>query len=555
MVPAFSPLSLSALWFDLAAPPAAGDTIHVTDSYTVDAGDTLELSGSPGFKLEPKSGASVSLDIEGVVNLEGGAHRDKMVGVYTTQSINGGADVHIGAAGILSVVMHSDGQAAGVAMLTDGGTVENEGQIRVLSGGGFGAFGVGLASHRSSFTNSGEVHVSSDGQLTIGVAAALEGEQDVDVTNTGLVEVHGGQTAYGMVSQGAGGTIDNQDLIVVEGAFAYGMASAGTSTAANHGSIRARGLGPGGGAAGVAVSASTGLVNSGDIHAFGADGAVGVWMLGGGVIDNTGWIHASGAGLSAGIYNATNSATTVVNHGLIRGQYAILSQDALDGFATVSDDTVTNYGKLAGDVVLGGGSDSVTNFGRILGDIDLGDGDDTLVSSLGKIQGAVVGGLGDDHITGSRGADTLYGDRIDGSGGGGDDDLRGANGADSLFGGEGGDTLTGGAGADTLSGGLGDDTFRFAKLTDSAATGADLISDLGASDVIDLHLIDADIFTGGDQTFHQVGSFSGAAGELTVTYDAGSDLTTIAGDMDGDGDADLVITAAGDQHAYSGFVL
>jgi hypothetical protein len=59
---------------------------------------------------------------------------------------------------------------------------------------------------------------------------------------------------------------------------------------------------------------------------------------------------------------------------------------------------------------------------------------------------------------------------------------------------------------------------------------------------------------GGNDAIHIMSSFSGAAGELTVAY-AGSDLTLVSGDVDEDGNADLVIAIAGDHHDFTGFVL
>jgi hypothetical protein len=40
-----------------------------------------------------------------------------------------------------------------------------------------------------------------------------------------------------------------------------------------------------------------------------------------------------------------------------------------------------------------------------------------------------------------------------------------------------------------------------------------------------------------------------------VSYDAGSGLTSFLGDVDGDGQADLVIHASGDQIGFTGLVL
>jgi Ca2+-binding RTX toxin-like protein len=122
-------------------------------------------------------------------------------------------------------------------------------------------------------------------------------------------------------------------------------------------------------------------------------------------------------------------------------------------------------------------------------------------------------------------------------GGGGNDTLRGGDGADLLF---------GGAGADSLNGGAGADRFRYDSASDSTAAKTDLIGDfLTGTDKIDLSRIDADTLTAGNQAFHWIGAgaFTGgggaAAGELR-TYQSGG-YWWVAGDSNGDGNADLVI--------------
>ncbi len=101
-----------------------------------------------------------------------------------------------------------------------------------------------------------------------------------------------------------------------------------------------------------------------------------------------------------------------------------------------------------------------------------GKGDDTVRADLGEsntnIRVRIVGGPGDDQLTGSdgpdvlmggRGADALSGgdeaDRLDG--GRGDDMLEGGRGADRIRGGAGNDELHGNAGGDVLYGGRGTD--------------------------------------------------------------------------------------------------
>ena len=105
------------------------------------------------------------------------------------------------------------------------------------------------------------------------------------------------------------------------------------------------------------------------------------------------------------------------------------------------------------------------------------EGNDTLTCTAGA--GLMVGGTGDDKLSGGEQADVLYGDArkeddtetggadaLDGGngsdklyGGGGADILKGQGGADYLEGNGGDDTLVGGAGGDFLVGGAGDDTY------------------------------------------------------------------------------------------------
>jgi Ca2+-binding RTX toxin-like protein len=68
----------------------------------------------------------------------------------------------------------------------------------------------------------------------------------------------------------------------------------------------------------------------------------------------------------------------------------------------------------------------------------------------------VIGGSGDDHLTGDDGNNAFYG-------GGGDDVLTGGEGTDVLNGGADNDTLIGGLGPDVLDGGSGIDTASYAE--------------------------------------------------------------------------------------------
>lgn len=158
----------------------------------------------------------------------------------------------------------------------------------------------------------------------------------------------------------------------------------------------------------------------------------------------------------------------------------------------------------------------------------------------GDSQGLVELALkGNDQVNGSGSADTLIGLK-------GRDVIAGNGGADILIGGAGGDTLTGGAA---------NDTFLYESTKDSGKKGVDTITDLTAGDTIDLHLIDADTKTGGDQAFHIVAKLKGHAGEMTVVYDAAHDRTIISMDATGDGEADGIIWVNGDHHDFTGWSL
>lgn len=145
-------------------------------------------------------------------------------------------------------------------------------------------------------------------------------------------------------------------------------------------------------------------------------------------------------------------------------------------------------------------------------------------------------------IWGAAGNDTIYGNE-------GYDALNGGAGNDFISGGSGNDVISGGLGADRMYGGAGADTFVFATVTESTVNlaGRDIVYDfsLVQADRIDLRLIDANAFAGGDQAFTFIGSagFSGVAGQLRVQ--ASGTGTLIVGDVNGDRVADFALTLAG----------
>lgn len=193
---------------------------------------------------------------------------------------------------------------------------------------------------------------------------------------------------------------------------------------------------------------------------------------------------------------------------------------------------------------------------------------DGLTLGGNELDNHLIGGVGDDTLTGEDGGDRYYvgaGDVVVEAADGGLDrvfasedhtlsdnveQLRAASGAPGLrltgnagdnlvVGGAGADTLSGAGGRDQLRGGEGDDVFRFAALSDSRPGRADVIRDfVPGADLIDLSALDA-VAGGADDPFDFIGSdaFSGAAGELR--YEAIGGYTRVEADVDGDGKANF----------------
>jgi len=130
--------------------------------------------------------------------------------------------------------------------------------------------------------------------------------------------------------------------------------------------------------------------------------------------------------------------------------------------------------------------------------------------------------------------------------------IFGGTGADTIKGSQGNDLITGGLGADSLRGGGGADTFVYRTVADSTAAAHDTIHDFASGDVINLSQIDA-IAGGANDAFNFIGSnaFSNTAGELRAVFDAGNNVWTVQGDVNGDGIADIELVVTSD-HPLAG---
>jgi Ca2+-binding RTX toxin-like protein len=120
---------------------------------------------------------------------------------------------------------------------------------------------------------------------------------------------------------------------------------------------------------------------------------------------------------------------------------------------TEANDTMEVFGSLGTHVLGGAGNDTLTG----------NSGDDVLEGGTGNDN--LTGNAGNDVLDGGTGNDYLYGEA-------GDDHLLGGAGDDYLSGGAGNDIIDGGSGSDRLYGGAGDDIYIFGK-----GYGKDTISD------------------------------------------------------------------------------
>lgn len=221
---------------------------------------------------------------------------------------------------------------------------------------------------------------------------------------------------------------------------------------------------------------------------------------------------------------------------------ATLSGGTLAVTGTSANDTIT-VRELAGNRLVVNGVMIQSN-GQFFNTIPAGSasrvyvfgssGNDTINVQTVTRKATIIGGVGDDTITGGTANDDLYG--RDGNdvinGGPGNDSLFGENGDDLLGGDAGNDSLFGAAGDDTLVGGDGNDR-HFGDAGDDSLTGGPGNDTLRAGD-------GADVVFGGDGNDWLFGEM----GDDNLTADAGDDY------MSGGDGRDSLTGAAGNDEMY-----
>jgi Ca2+-binding RTX toxin-like protein len=240
-----------------------------------------------------------------------------------------------------------------------------------------------------------------------------------------------------------------------------------------------------------------------------------------------------------------------------------ISIEGLTG-TTVEDRLLGNdadnifYGMEGNDTLSGREGADILSGGAGTDQLDGGAGSD-IASYYTSFLGVAVNLTTSTASGGDAQGDTLTG--IEGLSGSNlaKDILAGDAGANVLRGWGGDDALTGAGGKDTLIGGAGADRFICGSVSDSAVgAGADVIRDFSHAqgDRIDLSAIDASTGTVGNQAFTFIGTalYTGVAGQLR--YHSDGAVTTIAGDVDGDGVSDFHIQLTGSIGVVAGdFVL
>jgi serralysin len=322
--------------------------------------------------------------------------------------------------------------------------------------------------------------------------------------------------------------------------------------------------------AGPAFSIESLTVSNGQLV---ADGA-GAWLYTPALDDDTGVtfnylvVTADGSALASAtldLLGMTDIKGTSGNDTL-RGRG---TADQYHGYA--GNDTM--YGGGGNDIFFGGpGNDRI--YGEQGNDIAFGEeGDDVFFATSNDGNDFYDGGPGTDTIdfsaitanaainlttgiatSSQTGTDTLV--SIENViGGTGNDTITGSNVANILNGGRGNDRIEGMGGKDILTGGLGSDTFVFRDLSHSGPSAAqrDVITDFTrGQDKIDVSGIDANTTLAGDQAFSFLSgsgaAFTGVAGQLRFYFESaggGTTRTIVVGDVDGDKIPDFSIELTG----------
>ncbi|MBU3895651.1 serralysin family metalloprotease [Serratia rubidaea] len=255
------------------------------------------------------------------------------------------------------------------------------------------------------------------------------------------------------------------------------------------------------------------------------------------------WSESTTGGDNGGNYSAAPLVDDIaaIQH-LYGANMTTRTGDTVYGFHSNTDRdfyTATNSSqKLIFAVWDAGGNDTLDFSGYTQNQrINLNEGS---FSDVGGLKGnvSIAAGATIENAIGGSGNDVIVGNSVD----------------NVIKGGAGNDVIYGGGGQDQLWGGAGNDTFVFSGLNDSPYQSPDTIRDFeSGKDKIDLSF-----FNHGDKGgdfIHFVNHFSGQAGEAVVSYDAQSNLSELALNINGNPNPDFQVHIVGQTHVATDFIV
>lgn len=369
------------------------------ESATKTGAGTLTLSGIADLSTTFASGANAAGEAGLLVNagdIAKAATDDSFAAfLITAGAFRNDGTITVSGLGGLGV----DGQGDGL-ILTNTGTI--------TSGNAVNAGGVNLIGNLALFANSGMLSASGDdsfgaaiigdgsiisntatGVISGGALGLVADGSNLIVTNGGMIRAIGASAAslnapVALLVSGASNMVTNQSGAIVQADADFAkvvsieetLLVGGNNSFTNNGTVRGTGLGV------------IGVSQTGDI----------------GTIANNGMIQVSGDGAVAvnisGFFGDPAESNTLMNNA--GGTISAAGNGALAVRGDLTQQTVTNTGRITGDVDLGGGDDSfsISGTGQMLGAINMGADKDTVsVTGSAYVSGPIDMGDGDDMLT------------------------------------------------------------------------------------------------------------------------------------------------------------